>query len=78
MLAGPHGWDFASDGEQVQVRVADTPNPEGGWDNVPICGTAAIVNHEYAVIPPSSTLRCRTVLQKQPVLHDLGRYRCDI
>ena len=38
---------FASDGEQVQVRVADTPSPEGGWGNVPICGIAAIVNHEW-------------------------------
>lgn len=38
---------FASAGEQVEVRVADQQNPASGWMNVPVCGTAEIVNDEW-------------------------------
>lgn len=38
---------FASDGERVEVRVADEPEPVGGWSNVPVCGATTIVNNEW-------------------------------
>ena len=38
---------FASDGDQVQVRVADSSSPVGGWAGVPVAGDARIVNHEW-------------------------------
>lgn len=38
---------FASDGEQVEIRVADTPDPVGGWSTVPVCGAAKIVNNQW-------------------------------
>lgn len=38
---------FASDGDQVQVRVADSSSPVGGWASVPVAGDAKIVNHEW-------------------------------
>ena len=38
---------FASNGEQVEIRVADRPDPEGGWLNVPVCGATGIVNNEW-------------------------------
>ncbi|MEO0415839.1 MAG: hypothetical protein AAF226_12910, partial [Verrucomicrobiota bacterium] len=38
---------FASDGEKAEIRVANKENPEGGWDAVPVAGSALIVNHEW-------------------------------
>jgi len=38
---------FASNGEQIEIRVADTPDPEGGWAAAPVCGVAPIVNNEW-------------------------------
>lgn len=38
---------FASDGEHAEVRIADSANPDGGWERVPVAGRAAIVNHEW-------------------------------
>lgn len=38
---------FASDGERVEIRVADTEQPETGWKNFPVAGTAAIVNNDF-------------------------------
>ena len=38
---------FASDGERIEIRVADNPDPEGGWSNVPVCGATTIVNNEW-------------------------------
>ena len=38
---------FASDGETVEVRVSDSEQPAGGWANVPVSGTAKIVNNEW-------------------------------
>ena len=38
---------FASDGEQVEIRVAESIDPEGGWANVPVSGAAPIVNNEW-------------------------------
>jgi len=38
---------FASDGEQVEIRVADHADPEGGWSRVPVCGSTRIVNNEW-------------------------------
>lgn len=38
---------FASDGQQVELKIADSPNPARGWANVPSAGQAEIVNHEW-------------------------------
>ena len=38
---------FASDGKQLEIRVADSPNPSGGWEKVKVAGRAKIVNHEW-------------------------------
>ncbi|MEL6105900.1 MAG: hypothetical protein AAFU85_07685, partial [Planctomycetota bacterium] len=38
---------FASDGEHCAIRIADQPDPPGGWDDVPVAGSATIVNHQW-------------------------------
>lgn len=38
---------FASDGEKVSIRIADSSSPVGGWKSVPVAGDARIVNHEW-------------------------------
>ncbi len=38
---------FASDGKETQIRISDSENPEGGWNRVPIAGTAKIVNNRW-------------------------------
>lgn len=38
---------FASDGETAEIRVSDQENPQGGWEAVPVAGTAKIVNNEW-------------------------------
>ncbi|MEM9366115.1 MAG: twin-arginine translocation signal domain-containing protein [Planctomycetota bacterium] len=38
---------FATDGQQAEIRVSDSPNPQGGWDKVAVSGRAPIVNHEW-------------------------------
>ncbi len=38
---------FRSAGKRVEVRVADTPNPNGGWASVPVAGATGIVNNEW-------------------------------
>ncbi len=38
---------FRSDGDQAQVRVADTPSPDGGWESVPVAGHAPIVSNDF-------------------------------
>ncbi|MEM7387079.1 MAG: hypothetical protein AAF514_19245, partial [Verrucomicrobiota bacterium] len=38
---------FASDGEEVQIRVADSERPTGGWQNLKVAGSAAIVDNAF-------------------------------
>lgn len=38
---------FASDGDTVEIRVADSESPEGGWNNVPVGGQANIVDNDW-------------------------------
>jgi len=38
---------FASEGEKVEIRVADSAVPQAGWQQVPVCGTATIVNNPW-------------------------------
>ncbi|MCH2131749.1 MAG: hypothetical protein MK179_21625, partial [Pirellulaceae bacterium] len=38
---------FSSEGETVEIRVAENPDPKGGWSNVPVCGASMIVNNEW-------------------------------
>ena len=38
---------FTSDGETVELRVADSETPAGGWKSVPIAGTAKIVTNKW-------------------------------
>jgi hypothetical protein len=38
---------FASPGQKTEIRIATSPTPEGGWENVPVCGTAQIVDNKW-------------------------------
>ncbi len=38
---------FASDGNQVELRISDSETPTSGWHSVPIAGTAKIVNNKW-------------------------------
>ena len=38
---------FRNDGRRAQIRISDSPNPPGGWRNVPVAGSAPIVNNDF-------------------------------
>ncbi|MGB7343947.1 MAG: alkaline phosphatase D family protein [Pirellulaceae bacterium] len=38
---------FHSDGEVAEIRVADSPSPDGGWQSVPVAGKAKIVSNDF-------------------------------
>lgn len=38
---------FDTDGEEAALRIADSPDPKGGWQTQPIAGAAAIVNNSF-------------------------------
>ena len=38
---------FRNDGERAEIRVADTPNPKGGWDKVAVAGSAMIISNDF-------------------------------
>lgn len=38
---------FRTDGNETQLRIADTPDPPGGWANVPAAGRASVVTNEF-------------------------------
>lgn len=38
---------FRSDGKETQIRVADTPDPQGGWQSVPVAGSAEIISNHF-------------------------------
>jgi hypothetical protein len=38
---------FASDGEKTEIRVATSEQPEGGWEKLPVAGSAKIVNNKF-------------------------------
>ena len=38
---------FASDGQKVELRISDSAEPDGGWESVPVAGTALIVNNAW-------------------------------
>ncbi len=38
---------FRNDGETAEIRIADSPNPAGGWRSVPVAGAAPIVNNDF-------------------------------
>ena len=38
---------FAMDGETVDIRIADSEAPRIGWADVPVAGSASIVNHDW-------------------------------
>ena len=38
---------FRSDGKEADIRISDSPNPEGGWAQVPVAGRAAIVTNAF-------------------------------
>lgn len=38
---------FASDGEKIEIRIADSEQPDGGWSSVPVAGVADIVNNDW-------------------------------
>ncbi|QEG25245.1 hypothetical protein [Mariniblastus fucicola] len=38
---------FASDGDTAELRIADSQDPEGGWQSVPVAGSAKIVTNKW-------------------------------
>jgi hypothetical protein len=38
---------FRNDGQTAEIRVADSPEPQGGWSNVAVAGAASIVNNKF-------------------------------
>ncbi|MFT4546290.1 MAG: hypothetical protein ACI8XO_002767 [Verrucomicrobiales bacterium] len=38
---------FASDGDKTELRVSDSESPEGGWEKVPVAGSATIVDNAF-------------------------------
>ena len=38
---------FASDGDTIEIRVADSETPADGWEKVPVAGTANIVDNQW-------------------------------
>ncbi len=58
---------FRSDGEEATLRVADSPNPQGGWDAVPVAGTAPIVSNDFR----RSTAVIDATLPRNPAETDL-------
>ncbi len=38
---------FHSDGESAELRIADSPRPDTGWENVPVAGKAPIVSNDF-------------------------------
>lgn len=38
---------FASSGQKVELRISTSEAPEEGWQNVPVCGTASIVDNDW-------------------------------
>ena len=38
---------FASNGSMAELRVADSESPAEGWENVPVAGSAAIVDNQW-------------------------------
>lgn len=38
---------FRSEGEEAAIRIAETPDPEDGWESVPVAGTGAIVTNDF-------------------------------
>ena len=53
---------FASDGTKAEIRVSDTAEPAGGWQNIPVSGSAPIVNNDFR----RNTAVITTTLPKSP------------
>jgi hypothetical protein len=53
---------FRGDGEKAEVRIADTEDPEGGWEKVPMAGSASIVNNDFRL----NTAVIETTLPSNP------------
>lgn len=58
---------FASDGQQVEIRVADSETPVGGWKQVPVGGVATIVSNEWR----RNTATIEVTLPRNPADTDL-------
>ena len=58
---------FRREGTKAVVRVADTPDPAGGWESVPVAGQASIVNNDFR----RNTAVIDTTLPRNPADTDL-------
>jgi len=38
---------FRNDGKKAEIRISDSEYPRSGWKNVPVAGSAPIVNNEF-------------------------------
>ena len=48
---------FRSDGKQVEIRVADSPDPQGGWTSIPVAGSASIISSHFRLNTASVTVK---------------------
>lgn len=58
---------FDADGKEVEIRLADSANPDGGWENTAAAGRGAIVNHEWR----RNTAAIEATLPRNPAETDL-------
>lgn len=40
---------FRNDGERAEIRIAESPDPAGGWAAVPVAGSGAIVTNDFRI-----------------------------
>ena len=58
---------FRSDGEEAALRIADSPDPQGGWETVPVAGSAPIISNDFR----RSTAVIDAALPRNPAETDL-------
>ena len=58
---------FRSDGREAALRLADSPDPEGGWESVPVAGRAPIISNDFR----RSTAVIDAILPRNPARTDL-------
>jgi hypothetical protein len=58
---------FASPGERAEIRISTSPNPEGGWEKLPVCGAAEVVDNQWR----RNTAVIETTLPENPVAAEM-------
>ena len=58
---------FRSEGNKAEIRIADTPEPAGGWTSVPVAADAPLVNNDFR----RNTVVLDATLPRNPAETDL-------